>query len=361
MIDWSSAETHLFLNPRMPAGERTRLERLASVATLAGHVWIATSGTSGSLKLTALSKRALLASASAVNERLGATRSDVWLCVLPTFHVGGLGIHARAALSRSRVVSLDWDAAAFADAATREGATLSSLVPSQVRDLVAAGVEAPPSMRAVVVGGGALAADLYEAGCALGWPLLPSYGMTECCSQIATAEAGSRELRLLRHVDARSETDGRLAFRSEALLTGYARYAADGRAEFVDPKSDGWFVSEDRGTVDGAILRVTGRGSDFVKVGGESVDLKRLDAILDQVRGAAEAAIVALADERLGSAVWLATTAEDAGAVTRAFNERVLPFERIRGVRRVRTIPRTELGKLKRVKLASMLTKDEGK
>ncbi|HWW62118.1 MAG TPA: AMP-binding protein, partial [Thermoanaerobaculia bacterium] len=138
MIDWRSDETHLLLNPRMPAEERTRLEQLAARFSLPAHVLLATSGTTGSLKLTALSKKALLASAAAVNRHLESTSADVWLCVLPTFHVGGLGIHARAFLSGARVVT-EWS----------DEVTLASLVPAQVSDLVRGGARPPSSLRAV--------------------------------------------------------------------------------------------------------------------------------------------------------------------------------------------------------------------
>jgi O-succinylbenzoic acid--CoA ligase len=105
-IDWLSHESHVLLNPRMPDAERQRLESF--VVPLPGHLWLATSGTTGSLKLTALSKRAMLASAAAVNRHLQSDADDVWLCVLPTFHVGGLGIYARAFLSGAQVVTAEW-------------------------------------------------------------------------------------------------------------------------------------------------------------------------------------------------------------------------------------------------------------
>jgi O-succinylbenzoic acid--CoA ligase len=343
VIDWTSDESHLLLNPRLPAEERARLESL--VIPLAAHVWLATSGTTGALKLTALSKRALLASAAAVNRHLGATANDVWGCVLPTFHVGGLGIHARAFLTGSHVLTLAWDPLAFASAPL----TLSSLVPAQVSDLVRAGLHAPPSLRAIVVGGGALPDEMYEAARALGWPLLRSYGMTECCSQVATSTLDAPELVLLDHFVARAEEDGRLALRGDALLTGYA---IEGRG-FVDPKVDGWFVAEDRVELHGRHVRVLGRVGEFVKIGGESVDLARLDLILYALAGP-DAALVAMPDERLGHVIHLATT-RDAGDVVRAFNERVLPFERIRAVHRVAEIPRTPLGKLMRVRLLESL------
>jgi len=342
MLDFESDETHLLLNPRTSPEERARLERLyASAPALAGHVWLSTSGTTGALKLTALSKHALLVSAAAVNRHLVATEYDVWCSVLPTFHVGGLGIHARAFLSGARVVSAAWDPQEFAS--MRE-ITLASLVPAQVNDLVREGLRVPARLRAIVVGGGALSDDVYRRGRDLGWPLLPSYGMTECCSQVATATLDSPELLLLDHVEARIESDGRLALRSDALLTGYA--TEDG---FVDPKIDGWFMTEDIATVGGRVLRVLGRSGDFVKIGGESVDLSRLDRILSEL--AFDAAVIAVPDERLGHVIALAVASGDADAIVSAFNARVFPFERARRVIRVAEIPRTPLGKIMRARL----------
>ena len=370
MLDFESDETHLLLNPRLPSEERARLEQMyAAAPPLRAHVWLSTSGTTGSLKLVALSKRAILASAAAVNRHLDSTAQDVWCCVLPTFHVGGLGIYARAFLSGARVVSADWDPQSFIAWCDSERVTLASLVPAQVRDLL--GMRVPASLRAIVVGGGALSPELYEAASA--WPLLPSYGMTETASQVATAKLGSPDLLLLDHVDARTD-DGQLAFHSEALLTGYMverrplsaaetrtplnsndHSAADAAAapQFHDPKRDGWFITPDIGSIEGRILRVAGRGGDFVKIGGESVDLSRLDRILAWIEP--NAAIVAARDERLGFVIHLAITGGDSDRAVTAFNERVLPFERIRAVHRVDVIPRTPLGKLRRSDLARAL------
>lgn len=355
-IDWLSDESHLLLNPRMPEEERRRLQSM--MTGLPGHLWLATSGTTGALKLVALSKRAMLVSAAAVNRHLQSAAGDVWYCVLPAFHVGGLGIHARAFLSGARVETAPW----WPDSGARmAGATLTALVPAQVVDLVRSEIAAPRSLRAVVVGGGAISQELYGRARALGWPLLPSYGLTECGSQVATARADSPELHLLDHVEARVETDGRLALWSQSLLTGYATESG-----FVDPKAGGWFVTEDVASLQGRVLRVEGRRGDFVKVGGESVDLSRLDRILAEL--GADAAAIAVPDERLGHVIGLAVASAGIlslgdslvdpfnsspdSSLVRAFNERVLPFERARSVRRVPEIPRTALGKIVRSRLS---------
>ena len=340
MLDFRSDESHLLLNPRLPHEERERLERLyESAPRLRAHVWMATSGTTGALKLVALSRHAILASAAAVNRHLGSSSADVWCCVLPTFHVGGLGIHARASLSGARVVSALWDPEGFIEICNRERVTLASLVPAQVRDL--ASMEPPRDLRAIVVGGGAMAPGLYEHARAKGWPLLPSYGMTETSSQVATATFNGPELVLLGHMEARTEPDGRIALRGDALLTGYA-----GENGFDDPKVDGWFITPDLGTVRGRTLEIQGRSTDFVKIGGESVDLNRLDRILAEITP--EAAVVAVPDDRLGHVIHLIVAAGDMDRIARQFNERVLPFERARQVHAVAEIPRTPLGKLRR-------------
>jgi O-succinylbenzoic acid--CoA ligase len=326
MIDFESKESHLLLNPRMPAVERERLERI--VPKLDAHVFVATSGSTGAIKLVALSKQAILASAAAVNERLAVTSSDVWAAVLPIFHVGGLGVYARCHLAGARALPMTWDPRMFVESEV----TLASLVPAQVQDLIAAGLQPPPQLRAILVGGGA-----FETSQAAGWPTLASYGMSECGSTI------SIEGRLLSHIEARREPDGHLAFHGPSLFTGYATENG-----LVDPKVDGWFLSEDLGDVEGRTLRVDGRAGDFVKIGGESVDLKRLDGILHELAGD-DAAIVAVPDARLGHVIHVATTI-DASFVD-AFNERVHPFERIREVHRVDAIPRSALGKLLRTQL----------
>ncbi|MEY3481562.1 MAG: hypothetical protein RIQ71_2337, partial [Verrucomicrobiota bacterium] len=170
---WASGGAGLWLNPRLSQPLCETLLR-ADYPALADHIWLAASGTSGSVKVVALARAALESSAAAVNNHLGAGPADCWLNPLPLFHVGGLGILVRAAMAGSRCEILqDWNAQDFVRRVAECGATLSALVPAQVHDLVVAGHPAPPSLRAVVVGGGALDDSLHERAAELGWPLLP--------------------------------------------------------------------------------------------------------------------------------------------------------------------------------------------
>jgi len=145
MIDFESGETAVLLNPRLPEETAGQVrERLARAPVPPGLVWLATSGSRGPAKLVGLRREALLASAAAVNAHLEASVDDAWLLALPTFHVGGLGILARAHISGARVVEpfgeVGWSAERFLDAVRTEGCRLSALVPTQLFDLVETGM-----------------------------------------------------------------------------------------------------------------------------------------------------------------------------------------------------------------------------
>lgn len=303
----------LVLNPRIPreqaelftsAWRRFQQERPESFGEDA--VGISTSGstTGGVGTIVVLSQTALEVSAAAVNRRLHATAEDVWGLVLPLFHVGGFSIPIRARLAGSRVTNFvgAWDPSRFHAWLKDERVTLLSLVPTQVFDLVQARFTAPSSLRAVVVGGGRIEDPLHASARALGWPVLQSYGMTECSSQIATArpEGSGRELETLDHVEVRTDANQKLWIRSKALLGGRIVFDAEApklaTARFENPVAqDGWFETSDRAQVEAAeregqiitTLTILGRVGEALKVLGELVDLTR-------VRMAIEDSIAAL-------------------------------------------------------------------
>lgn len=356
-----SRDNILLTNPRWPKDDRFRFQEAwidLVEKRFDSQIGIGTSGTTGGFgSLVVLSKDALRASARAVNERLSATSSDIWFKTLPDFHVGGLGILVRARLAGSSVVedeSERWDAKFFHRKLVDSQASLLSLVPTQVFDLVRGGFESPVHLRAVVVGGGRLEETLRERAHALGWPLLPSYGMTEAASQIATAVSpDDPRLVPLSHVDVAATSDGRLKIRGPSLLTGKITFDEKGRPTLSDPKREGWLVTEDRGRIlDDGSLEIEGRTHDFVKIGGEGVVVSRLEEKLEIARMrlgfSADAAVLATRDERLGAKIVLLTTAIDHSALVESFNAVVAPYERVREVHVVEAIPRSELGKILR-------------
>lgn len=364
-LDWGSSESHLFLNPRLPQEQVCQLQRVMDYQEdYPGHIWLTTSGSSGEIKLVGLSKEAMLASAKAANSHIESNHTDVWYNALPHFHVGGLSIYARAHLSGAKVIESTekWSAETFIDHVSYIEPSLVSLVPAQIYDLVMGGHQAPPSLRAVIVGGGALPHTHFVDACNLGWPLLQSYGLTECASQVATGTRLESSLKLLGHVDAKLDNTGCLMIKSPALLTCYAEPLKK-NIKFTDPKVDGWLTTEDIAELLGdGHLKMLGRKGDFIKIGGESVSMPRLENVLETVKRRrqyiGDLALVAVPDQRLGHVIHLAAEenkSSDLRIVVRDFDAHVLPFEKIRQVHLLPYLPRSPLKKLLRAELLQII------
>ena len=393
---WKVNSNSLLLNPRLP-NETQNMYRAAWLGLVEGHfaahVGIATSGSSGEFgRLILLSKSALLASAAGANLHLNSVglsaKAHVWMRTLPLFHVGGLSILARAHLSGARVFESKlqkWNPENFYTELVESGATFLSLVPTQLFDLVQLGkakhLRAIPTLRAVVVGGGRLDPTLYDEATQLGWPVLPSYGLTECGSQVATgvpkrfasgctgeiaprdaAKTNDRNLRILPHVQLRIEKESSLiSIASQGLLTAQIHFE-NGQPRLEDPKVDGWFTTEDHGRLesDGS-LTVLGRTQDFIKISGEGVSLLRLEDRFSELKFKLnvqeDVALIAVPDQRLGSKLVLITDScsPTINSLMAAFNDSVLPFERIRELIQLRAIPRSELGKVLKSKAAKQV------
>ncbi len=352
-MDWESSSTEVLLNPRIPEEERKRYSnRLLGDSHLKSHVWVTTSGTTGRFKFVALSKEGILCSAQAVNEHLCSTSSDIWLHALPDFHVGGIGIWARGHLCGAEIIDYKsirkkWNPHHFQKLAEETKATLTALVPTQVFDLVDQGLRAPSSLRTVVVGGGALSRGLYDQAQQLGWKLLPSYGLTECASQVATAEFGQFDTgTVLPHVKLKIDSEGFICIQSLSLLTTYAYFEGE-EVRFLDPKCEGWFITEDKGELHENTLKVFGRGSDFVKISGESVNLRHLQLVLEELKInlkiRQDMVLSAVPDERSGHILRLiyeGNNDEQIDKLIERYQEKVMPYERIQECINVEKIPR---------------------
>lgn len=373
-VDWASDSTVILPNPRwqgalLEAGARAQRE----LPRLSGHVWIASSGSSasveGALRWVALSRSAFLCSARAVNEHVQSDAGDVWVHALPTFHVGGLAILARAAESGARVVAgivERWDPAVFCALAQTHHATLTALVPTQLVDLVQAQRRCPPLLRAVFVGGASLDPQVLAQAQALGWPCLICYGASETCSQIATAPVTqafslTQTMDVLAHAEVRVDPDEILWVKGDSLLSCYAELPRDAPMRVYDPKQGGWLKMEDLAVLSGRRLTLLGRASESLKIMGEKVFLSQVEQrVLASLRHVqtvfADAAVVAVPHARLGHELILCLSGASGGpAALGVLNENLQPFERLSRVVLVETIPRTALGKCQRALLAQQV------
>ena len=396
----------LQLNPRLAPQAKTVLmaawkDRRDEIEILApGAIGILTSGSTQSqaneVSIVILSEAAVLASAAAVNQHLALKSQHVWGLMLPTFHVGGYMIPERAALSNSRVAIFneDWNPSAAVQFLAANAVTHLSWVPTQVFDVVTAGLAAPASLEAVIVGGGRLDPSLKARGRELGWPLLESYGMTEFGSQIATECVAAKSLntssfvsagwmKTLPHVEVESEVEGtlgRLKVRGSSGFSGHLVVdlsTGESRLLQRENREDFW-LTQDRVEIlrnaEGVWLKFLGRAVDVVKVLGENVDLARVRRAIAEVFSQSSYSgkdvqvagweIVALPDARREHEIVLALESgkiQFSGSnflsqLQLELKNTLAPFELPTRVCEVPNIPRSSLGKVKFPELRELLT-----
>lgn len=352
MIDWNGSNATVLLNPRIAKNERQFYQQELKKVNLPSHVWLATSGSTGKYKFVALSKDALHVSAKTVNAYLESSEKDIWMHCLPDFHVGGLGITIRAELSGSSVIKLEkWNPSNFHQTLLKEKATLTALVPTMLHDLVVAKYKAPKHLRSVIIGGAALERSLYEVAIALGWNVIPTYGLTECGSQVATAVTGLHDrFTPLSHIEIKMDKEQFVWIKSGSLLTTYAFFDQNG-INLADPKEKGWLKTTDKGIMLGSEFLILGRGDHFVKVCGEGVNLTLLQRIAEELslkmRLSNTVVVYPYSDARDGHHIHLICEGKvDLKSFTHSFNERVMPYEKIRKVHFIPKLPRSSIGKI---------------
>ena len=239
---------------------------------------MATSGSTGDPKGAVLTHAAIEANAMATSSALAVDSStDRWLACLPLAHVGGLAVVVRALLTDTPLEVHDGFDATAVEAAARQGATLTSLVPTALKRIDAA------AFRAILLGGSAMPAQRPSNTVA-------TYGMTETFSGVVY------EGWPLQGVELRIQ-DNEVQLRCPMLLRTYR----DG----TDPKTqDGWFGTGDAGALSkNGQLSVFGRIDDMITTGGEKVWPAAVERLLAELPNIAEAAVVGRPDPEWGQAV----------------------------------------------------------
>ncbi|HEU6450429.1 MAG TPA: o-succinylbenzoate--CoA ligase [Gemmatimonadaceae bacterium] len=330
-----------------------------------------TSGTTGAPKGAVLSYSNFWWSAVGSALNLGVHSDDRWLAPLPLFHVGGLSVLTRSAIYGTTAVLHDgFDAERVSAAIDDDGITLVSLVPTMLHRLLDARGDRPipSSLRCVLLGGGPAPRALLERCARLGVPVSQTYGLTECCSQVATlapsdalkklGSAGRalypNELRLATAdgADPSPGGGGEILVRGPVVTSGYWNRPDATASAFVD----GWFRTGDFGMLDeDGYLYVLDRREDLIVTGGENVYPAEVEGVLLAHPSVAEAAVIGVADAEWGQRVVAVVRLADGAdrAVVEEFQSHCraslaaykVPREvRISG----EALPRTASGKLRR-------------
>jgi O-succinylbenzoic acid--CoA ligase len=261
------------------------------------HTIAFTSGSSGEPKGVRLTWGNLAASARAGALHLGHRADDRWLAVLPVHHLGGLMILVRSADQASTVLlEPRFDPSRAAGLLRAGEATVASLVAVMLQRILEADPGPYRAVRAVLVGGGPVPADLLARATAGGLPVLASYGMTETASQVATARVEDPGRPLVLPGVEIAAIDGRLWVRGPMVSPGYL--------DEPDRGSEEWFDTGDAGEVeaDGGI-RVHGRVDGTIVTGGENLHPEEVEAVLRGFPGLMDVVVVGVPDPVWGALV----------------------------------------------------------
>ena len=340
-------------------------------------VVVLTSGTTGRPKGVLLSHAAMEASARSWLEVLPPATG--WLLALGPAHVAGLGILWRAALSGVPLVVRDRpDAAGIVGAlAAAPHPSHVSLVPTTLGRILDTTDDGPPpgTVRAVPLGGGAIPAWLVERAVAAGWPVVPTYGLTEAGSGVTalpTRDAATHPetagLPLpgvrLRIVDAEADGIGDIQVETRAALSGYL---GDPAATAAALTPDGWLRTGDLGRLDAdGRLAVADRRLDRIVRGGENVSPAEVEAVLAEHPAVADAAVIGRPDPEFGHVpvavvVLRPDAAEPSDAeLARFCRDRLSRAKVPVAFERWPAVPRTPGGRLRRALIRDRLTGLDG-
>jgi len=334
------------------AGER--FAQSGSVPTEPGDAAVMASSGTTSIgpvprpKGVVLTMEAIWASARATSARIGVDPArDRWLCCLPVAHVGGFALIARAILTDTPLALLPRFDAEAVEAEARRGATLVSLVPTTLARID------PAHFRVIVLGGSAPPESLPEN-------VVATYGLTETGSGVVYGGMPLDGVEVDVVPDDRaSDGVGRIRLRCPMLARAYR----DG-SPVAGP--DGFFDTGDAGRLDDRRLVVEGRLDELIVTGGEKVWPAAVEAVLAGLDSVAEVAVAGVPDSTWGQRVvaWVVPsdparppTLEEAKAVVRA---ELASFAAPKDVLVVEALPRTSIGKPRRLALAAELGRRSG-
>ena len=404
-VDGKRATTDGADRPGAALSDLPSSDDLPGVDPAADHTLVSTSGTAGRPRCVRLSLANHLACQRAAARRMGLGPEDRWLASLSPAHVGGVALVLRAAVTGGRLMVREgFRPDAFLELADEGRITHASLVPTMLRRVLEArgGEPAPEALRGILVGGDAADPDELADALERGWPLYPTYGLTEAASPVATArprEARERPGTVGRPLDGVEVrvVEGEIQVRGPTVASGYlgqvrsaGAVVREGRTiprqgepggegdagdagppVLTDP--DGWLATGDGGELDDdGYLRVTGRLSARIVTGGVTVDPAEVERVLRAHPEVRDACVVGVPDEEWGERVVAAVELDpdapeadrgeplDRTALAVWFGDRLAPPKRPKVVRFVEELPRNANGKADRPAVREMFEEAVG-
>lgn len=291
-----------------------------------------TSGTTGRSKGAMLTHGNLTSNALALLEFWGMQPSDVLLHALPIFHIHGLFVAANLCLLNAGKMFFLRKFDVHQTLAYLPRSTVFMGVPTYYTRLLAEPAltrETCRPMRLFVSGSAPLLKETFASFQArTGHTILERYGMSETGMNTSNPLHGERiggtvglplpgvSVRVVDDHDRAVDPDaiGHIQVKGPNVFIGYWRMPDKNDTDF---STDGYFRTGDMGKLDSAgYLTIVGRSKDMVISGGYNVYPKEIEALIDEIPGVAESAVIGVPHPDFGEAVMAVVVKRPQASVT---------------------------------------------
>ncbi len=361
----SQSENHIFINHQLDEQNKKWLWNLVDYfqtnISKKGYFLISSSGSTqtvnSSLKIYAIKKDNFLNSAQRVNKQFNLSQAMNWGCVLPTYHVGGLAILARAQLAGAKVFISQWKDFSV-DWLNENQIQIISLVPSQVYDLVTQKIRAPEVIKFVFIGASQISKRIQEQAQELGWPLIITFGMTETSSMFAWQKDNNGWYSLFEGVIIKTDKSEKLILHIDSI----ASYCLQKNNEQISCQkiNETEYETQDHVSIENNRFKFIKRNSENFKINGFNVSLNYLREVFFNLNQNMNWYLTTTVNNKNENQITLLSFNLDVQNDIEQFNQIVLSHEKIkRHMALDQPLPRNELGKIVQLKLDELIQKDK--
>jgi len=329
-----------------------------------------TSGSTGRSKGAMLSHDNLASNSRTMAKVWQFTEDDVLLHALPIFHTHGLFVATNCLMIAGGTMlfapkfDLDQVLALLPRATTMMG------VPTFYSRLLGSDRftrELAKHIRLFISGSAPLSAEVHrEFSARTGHAILERYGMTETNMNTSNPIDGERRPGTvgfalpgvgLRIVDTKTGREtprgdvGIIEVKGSNVFKGYWRMPEKTAQEF---RADGYFITGDMGRVgDDGYISIVGRSKDLIISGGFNVYPAEVEAVLDELPGVAESAVIGVPHPDFGEAVVAVLAPKNDAALDRdtiqaSLSDTLAKFKQPKKVHVLEVLPRNAMGKIQK-------------
>lgn len=335
-----------------------------------------TSGSSGNAKAVVHTFKSLFESVSAIDSFDDLSQDNVWLASLPLYHIGGFMILVRSLLAGSSVafpLSLKFNDTT--QAISEFNPTHLSLVSTTLLRMLENKTQPNNNLKYVFLGGGPSDKQLCIDAVENGWPIVKVYGSTETCSMVTALDSASVKLKpdssgkvlgtniikitsqngsAAEEILCRADEHGNILVKSNSLFKEYYNDSENTKNKLIEH----WYHTGDFGWMDAdRFLFVEARREDLIITGGENVSASEVEAAIKLNKLVSDVFVFAVGDETWGQKVCAALVSKSLSEsdIKNFLKEKLAGYKIPKQFFFIESIPRNEMGKVKRAELLKQL------